>query len=393
MTDDTHLAEPVRTPPTKSARRRGWLIAGVAALVLVGGLAFTKFTQVMAGIAYGKSFPEPAQAVLVTTAQTVTQAPVITAVGALQAVNRIDLKIERSGVIAAMNFKSGDRVKKGQILLQLDTAEERADLAAAEIEARRTRIEAEREVALLAKGAASQAMAEETDARAASASARVSALRVAIDRKLIRAPFSGRVGITDLKPGQYVSEGSQLATLIGNEDGIYVDFTLPQDAMATLDVKRPVRVKMGDQTAEARIVATEPGLDTASRSLGYRALINDAGTALPAGSLVSVEVEASAPQNMVVIPRTAVMRSPYGSTVYALTEVEGQTRAKAMLVELGPAFGSDQIIVTSGLAAGTVIAADGVFKLRDGSLVQRTEDPRTASTRAAPAATKSDNAK
>jgi len=356
--------------PRRRIRARSWAIAGAASIALVGGLAFTKYTQVMAGIAYGESFPEPAEAVIVASAETVSRAPVATSIGELQAVDRIDLRIERSGVITRLNFKSGDLVKRGQVLLQVDTSEERADLAAAEVEAQRTRTDAEREAELLARGAAAAAVAEQAEALAASASARVAALRAAIDRKTILAPFTGRVGITDLKPGQYVSEGDLVAALIGTQSGIYVDFTLPQDAVAALDATKPVRVMIAGNPVEARIIAAEPGIDPASRSLGYRAVIEDYSGVLPAGSLVTVEVDTGIARDIVVVPRTSVLRSPYGSTVFALQEKDGETRASARLVELGPALGSDRVIVLSGLEPGTVIAADGVFKLRDGALVR-----------------------
>ncbi len=362
--------DPAPTLPRRRIRARSWAIAGAASITLVGGLAFTKYTQVMAAIAFGQSFPEPAEAVMVASAETVSRAPVATAIGELQAVDLVDLRIERSGVITRLNFKSGDLVKRGQVLLQVDTSEERADLAAAEVEAQRTRTDAEREAELLARGAAAAAVAEQAEALAASATARVAALRAAIDRKTILAPFTGRVGITDLQPGQYVSEGDFLAALVGTQSGIYVDFTLPQDVVAALDAKKPVRVVIADKQIDARIVATEPSIDTASRSLGYRAVIENYKGVLPAGSLVTVEVETGSARDTVVVPRTAVLRSPYGSTVFALQEKDGEMRAKALLVELGPALGSDQVIVLSGLEPGTVIAADGVFKLRDGGLVR-----------------------
>lgn len=364
--------------PKRGFKARSWAIAGVASFALVGGLAFTKYNQVMAAIAYGESFPEPAEAVIVATAETVSRAPVATAIGQLQAVDLVDLRVERGGVITQLNFKSGALVKKGQVLLQVDTSEERADLAAAEVEARRARTDADREAELLARGAASEAVAEQAEALAASAEARVAALRAAIDRKTIRAPFSGRVGITDLKPGQYVAEGSFVASLVGSQSGIYVDFALPQDAVASLDPSRPVRVNIGDKQVAARIIATEPSIDVASRSLGYRAVIEDYKGNLPAGSLVTVEADTGAQRDTVVVPRTSVLRSPYGATVFALGDTDGQTRAKALLVELGPSLGSDKVIVLSGLDAGTQIAADGVFKLRDGSLVRPVTEAEAA---------------
>lgn len=354
----------------KPHRLRAWLIALAASVLLIGGLGYTKYLQVMAAIAFGQSFPEPAEAVIVATAESVNRAPVTSAIGELKAVDRVDLRIERAGVITDLNFKSGDMVKRGQMLLVVDASEERADLAAADIDAKRLRTNANRQNALLAQGMVSKAGAEQSEALAAAAEARVAALRTAIGRKTIRAPFAGKVGITDLKPGQYVAEGSLVATIVGTQSGIYVDFTLPQAVVATLDREKPVRVTLGTAQLIARIVASESSVNEASRSLGYRALIKDYDGALPAGSMVTVEVDTGADGTVVAIPRTAVMRSPYGSTVYRLEEKAGVTRAKALLVVLGDTLGSDKVIVTSGLAAGTVIAADGVFKLRDGSLVR-----------------------
>jgi membrane fusion protein (multidrug efflux system) len=354
----------------KPHRLRAWLIALAASVLLIGGLGYTKYLQVMAAIAFGQSFPEPAEAVIVATAESVNRAPVTSAIGELKAVDRVDLRIERAGVITNLNFKSGDTVKRGQMLLVVDASEERGDLAAADIDAKRLRTNANRQNALLAKGMVSKAGAEQSEALAAAAEARAAALRTAIGRKTIRAPFAGKVGITDLKPGQYVAEGSLVATIVGTQSGIYVDFTLPQAVVAKLDREKPVRVTLGTAQLTARIVASESSVNEASRSLGYRALIKDYDGVLPAGSMVTVEVDTGADGTVVAIPRTAVMRSPYGSTVYRLEEKAGVTRAKALLVVLGDTLGSDKVIVTSGLAAGTIIAADGVFKLRDGSLVR-----------------------
>lgn len=354
-----------------------WLIAGGASVLVVTGLAFAKYSQIMAAIAYGQSFPEPAEAVLAVTAQQISEAPATTTTGELQAVDVVDLRLERSGVVVRVNFRSGDLVERGQTLVQIDTSEEAADLAAAKIEATRARRDADRLAGLFEQGAAAKVTAEQAGSSAAAAESRVAALETEIDRKAVRAPFSGRVGITDLKPGQYVSEGTLVTRLVGQRAGMYVDFTLPQEAVASIDLKRPVQINSGAFSAPARIIASEPSIDGATRSLRYRALMENYRGALPAGSLVTVSAETGQAQDVVVVPRTAVMRSPYGATVFRLADVDGQLRARAVLVEPGRLVGEDKIIIVSGLEPGARIAADGVFKLRDGGLV-RALDPNEA---------------
>lgn len=374
------------TPPATAKSDRppkrvlAWVVAGLAALLLIGGLAAVKMMQVMAAIAYGESFPEPSEAVIEAISERRLIAPTATAIGELQAKNTVELRIEDAGVIRAIRFRSGDEVAAGALLVQIDVAEEQADLAAARVEARRADLEAERQVELEAQGVGTLSRRQAAESEAAAARARVAALETAIDRKSIRAPFAGRVGITDLKPGQYVSEGEIVTRIVGIDDEMYVDFALPQAAALAFDAAAPVRVAIGEESIEARVVAREPAIDVASRSLGFRAVMPTAGHALPAGSLVTVTAPIGDPRERVVVPRTSLVRSPYGDTIFVIEEREGETRARAVLVEVGEIVGPDEIVVRSGLEAGVRIAADGVFKLRDGALVdaRRAGEPEAA---------------
>jgi membrane fusion protein, multidrug efflux system len=356
----------------QAARRRrlAWALSALAALVLVGGLAAVKALQVRAAIAYGKSFPEPSEAVIEAIAERRSITPTATAIGELQAKNVVDLRIERSGVVRALDFASGDEVAAGARLVQIDVSEEQADRAAAEVEFHRAEREAQRQRTLEAQGVSAPQRLQQAEADAAAARARVAALGTAIDRKTIRAPFAGRVGITDLKPGQYVSEGDLVTRLVGLDDEMYVDFALPQAAALGFDAATPVRVSVGGEAIEARVVAREPSIDAASRSLSFRAVFARSGRELPAGSLVTVTAPVGEPRPEVVVPRTALVRSPYGDTVYRIEESDGETRARAVIVEAGDIVGSDEVIIRSGLEPGVRIAADGVFKLRDGALVK-----------------------
>ena len=357
--------------PTVRAPRRtlAWALAALASLLLVGGLAAVKLMQVRAAIAYGKSFPEPSEAVIQTVAERRSITPTATAIGELQAKNIVDLRIERAGVLRAVAFRSGDEEAAGAVLVEVDVAEEQADLAAARVDAGRAEREARRQASLEASGIAAERELDDVEAKAAAARARVAALETAIRRKTIRAPFAGRVGITDLKPGQYVSEGDLVTRIVGADDEMYVDFALPQAAALDFDARTPVSVAIGQERIEGRVVAREPAIDAATRSLAFRAVISKSGRELPAGSLVTVTAPIGAPREEVVIPRTALVRSPYGDTVYRLDETGGETRARAVIVEVGDIVGSDDVVVRSGLEPGVRIAADGVFKLHDGTLV------------------------
>ncbi len=357
--------------PSRTGRRPwlAWTVAGIAAIVMIGGLAGIKTSQIMAAIAYGASFPEPSEAVIEAVAERRAIAPTARAIGEVQAKNIVDLRIERSGVIRAVNFQSGEEVAANAVLVQIDVAEEEAQRAAAEVDSFRANREAARQQKLFSDGTGTESRLQEAQAQAAAARARVAALTAAIDRKTIRAPFAGRVGITDLQPGQYVSEGDLVTSLVGLDPEIYVDFALPQAAALAFDASQPVEVTIGTQTVAARIIAREPAIDPVSRSLGFRAIIETLGARPPAGSLVQVSAPTGPPEDTVVIPRTALKRSPYGDTVYILEDREGETRARAVIVRTGDIIGSDDIVIRSGLEAGARIAADGVFKLRDGGLV------------------------
>lgn len=358
---------------------RAWAISVVASLVLIFGLAGIKTMQIMAAIAYGASFPEPAEAVIEARSQSRPIAPVATAIGALQAKNIVDLRIERRGVVRAVNFQSGEEVAEGTVLVQIDVSEEKAQLLAAEVDARRADREAVRQRELFADGTGTERQSQDAGALAAAARARVQALQIAIDRKTIRAPFAGRVGITDLKPGQYVSEGDLVTRIVGLDQEIYVDFGLPQAAALAFDTSRPVRVTIGDLSVEARVIAQEPAIDVASRSLEFRAVIEGLESHPPAGSLVRVFAPIGPEVETVVIPRTALMRSPYGDTVFVLKDKDGETRASTVIVKAGEVIGTDEVVILSGLEPNVRIAADGVFKLSDGALVRPVpRDPTTS---------------
>ena len=353
----------------RRVRVLAWTVSVVFSVGAVGALGFVKYGQISAAMAEAAAFPEPAEAVELATAQTAMVADTINVIGELQAVELVELRVEVAGVVDEVGFSSGDEVRRGQILVRIDTSAERADLAAARVDAERTTSEAAREAELFERGATSEALLEQTRALAAAAEARVQALETQIARKTIHAPFDGRVGITDLRPGQFVGVGDFIAQIVGLQDEVYVDFTVPQRSAVLIDRSRPVTVRLGLLEATGVVTAVDPLIDRVTRSLGFRALIDDPAFVGAAGGLVSVVLQTGEPDEKIVVPRTSIARSPYGDAVYIVADVNGQLRAASRQVRLGQTIGDQLIVILDGLEPGAVIAADGSFKLRDGALV------------------------
>ena len=361
---------------TGTVRFVAWTVSLFLSVGAVGGLGYLKYEQINAAMAEAASFPEPAETVELVTVGTAMVTDTVNVIGELQAVQLVELRIEVPGVVDQVGFSSGDEVRRGQVLVRIDTSAEQADLAAARVDAERTASEAARDEKLFDRGVTPAAIAEQTRALAAAAEARVQALETQIARKTIRAPFDGRVGITDLKPGQFVGVGDLIAQIVGLQDEVYVDFTVPQRSAVLIDRSRSVRVKLETLEATGAITAVDPLIDRATRSLGFRALVEDPAFVKAAGGLVRVILQTGGPEEKIVVPRTSIARSPYGDAVYVVADVNGQLRAASQQVRLGQTVGDHLIVILEGLEPGVVVAADGSFKLRDGALVMPLPDDR-----------------
>ena len=361
----------------RRVRVLAWTLSVVLSVGAAGALGFVKYAQISAAMAEAASFPEPVETVELVTVGTTMVADTINVIGELQAVQLVELRVEVPGVVDRVGFSSGDEVRRGQVLVRIDTSAERADLAATRVDAERAASEAAREAELFERGATSQALVEQTRALAAASEARVQALETQIARKTIRAPFDGRLGITDLKPGQFVDAGDLIAQIVGLQNEVYVDFRVPQRSAVLIDRSRPVTVRLETLEATGTITAVNPLIDRATRSLGVRALVEDPGFARAAGGLTSVILQTGMPKRKVVVPRTSIARSPYGDSVYVVADVNGQLRAASRQVRLGQTVGDRFVVILDGLEPGVVIAADGSFKLRDGALVMPAGDRET----------------
>lgn len=332
--------------------------------VFVGG----KIKEAMAGLA---SMP---QTVSSTTATSSDWQPKIDAVGSLRAVRGADLSLEVPGVVEEITFNSGDEVQEGQLLLRLRNADEVARLKSLEATAQLAQITYDRDVKQLKAQAISQAIVDNDEASLRNAKAQVDTQKAIVDKKYLRAPFTGKLGLRQIDLGQFLSAGTVIATLQAL-DPIFVDFLLPQQSVAKLSTGQAVKVKVDafpSRVFEGKITAINPKIETASRNIQVRATLpNDDQKLLP-GMFATVELETGAAERLVTLPQTAVVYNPYGSVVYMVDDKgkgpdgKPQLTARQVFVTTGATRG-DQVAITKGVSEGDTVVTSGQLKLRNGA--------------------------
>ncbi len=354
-----------------------WLLVALAISGIAGGLSYYKANEFKAAQAAASMMPEPSEAVAAVRARSGEVATTTRAIGTIVALRQLEIRNELPGVVAEVGFTSGSLVEAGQLLLQQDVEQEKASLAASEAEAQLAKQTLDRREGLKGSPAYSQQEVDRSRSEYAAATARAKSLAVVIAKKRIAAPFRARVGITDLQPGAYLEAGTLIGRLQGTDKDAYVDFSLPQDSAAAVRPGTTVTLRgagiPGGMTT-AKIVAEDDSIDGGSRSVRFRATAEDLGNTLRPGTFVDVVTEIAKPRTVVLVPLTAVRRSPAGQHVFVIAEEDGKLRARQRPIETGPVQDAD-IAVEKGLSAGEVIAASGSFKLRDGLLVN-TELPQ-----------------
>lgn len=354
--------------------RRALALVILVFVAVAAGLAAFKYWRVSSMIAAAAAFGEPAEAVEVAVVRSTTWQAETNAAGTVVARQYVTLSNELSGTVAQVYFRSGQVVEAGQPLLELDTRTERAELRSAEADIGLARLTVERTTKLVEQRAGTQAEVDRARAQLAQAEARRDVIATAIARKVLRAPFRGRIGLRDVHPGQYLAEGTELTTLESVDDSVFVDFRLPQETAARLAPGAQVTISGGALAvpAPAIVRAIDARADETSRTVRVRAEAAGPGDALRPGEFVDVTVGADAPRAVLAVPLAAVRRAAYGDHVYvigAAARGEKGPRAEQRFVRTGPVVGTD-IVILEGLAAGERVATEGSFKLRQGSLVQ-----------------------
>ena len=312
----------------------------------------------------------------VSTAQAaVTQwQPQLEAVGSLRAVRGADLSLEVPGVVEEINFQSGDEVQAGAVLLRLRGDDEIAKLESLEAVARLSQITYDRDVKQLKAQAISQAVVDNDEANLRNNKAQVAQQKAIVDKKILRAPFAGQLGIRQVDLGQYLGAGTAIVTL-QSLTPIYVDFLLPQQAFDQIKVGQTVAAKVDAYPGKAfagAITAINPRVDAATRNVQVRVTLDNADHKLLPGMYATVDIDTGAPQHLVTLPQTAISYNPYGNLVYLVDDKGKDAAGKPLLiarqtfVTTGATRG-DQVSILKGVKEGDVVVTGGQMKLRNGS--------------------------
>ena len=354
--------------------KRMLLMLGVTA-VLIAALGFIKFKQVQSAV-QAASFQPPPEAVTSLVVQREQWPSTTGVIGTAEAVRGVMVSADLPGSVARINFDSGKTVRAGDILVELDTRQERAQLAALEAQRDLAKVNFARMEQLVKQGVISRMEYDQATAQQRQTEANVGEIRATIERKTIRAPFSGTLGIRKVNLGQYLSAGSPVVQL-QDLNPIYVNFGLPQQALGQVRVGRSLRVTSDDLAGKVftgRVTALDSVVDESTRNVQVQATLANPQGKLQPGMFVQVEVALGASRPVITLPASAISYAPYGDSVYVITDLKdpkGQTYrgVRQQFVKVEGSHG-DQVGIVSGLNPGDEVVTSGVFKLRNGAAVQ-----------------------
>lgn len=357
----------------KKRRKKGPIFLVILGLVVVFLLIFgTKALQIVAMISAGKAMVEPPTTVTSAKVKKADWAPTLTAVGSINPVQGATISAELPGMVSEIGFESGRPVKKGDLLVKLDSSAEQAQLRSAQADFDLMKAEFDRARDLSKRNVISKAEFDAAASKFAQAKAAVENMQSIIDKREIRAPFDGIAGIREVNPGQMVPAGQKLVTLQAM-DKVFVDFSLPQQALGK--VKVGLSVKVTTDAIEGRefngtLSAINSAIDPATRAVSLQATIDNGDHVLRAGMFARVEVVLPETKPTLYIPTTAVAYAPFGNSAYLIESKKDEKTGKTSLVarqqfiRTGETRG-DFVAVTNGLKESDEVVSTGVFKMRN----------------------------
>ncbi|MGA8441690.1 MAG: efflux RND transporter periplasmic adaptor subunit [Candidatus Sulfotelmatobacter sp.] len=348
----------------------------VVMALLLGGLGFAKFRQVEAAIAQGASFQLPPTAVTTVVAQREIWPSTLSVIGTAAAIEGVTVSADLPGTIDKIHFDSGQWVHEGDTLVELDTRQERAQLANLEAQRDLARINYGRAQELVKAGVISRSDYDTAESQQKATEAQVGDIRAAIARKTIHAPFSGLLGIRQVSLGQYLAAGQAIVSL-QSLSPIYVNFGVPQQDTPKVIPGHVLRVTNGDLPGMAfsgRITALDSVISEQTRNIQVQATVTNRENKLRPGMFVQVELPLGQARQVVPLPASAINYAPYGDSVFIVVEMKdgkGNTYrgVRQQVVKVEGSRG-DQVAITSGINPGDEIVSSGVFRLRNGAPVQ-----------------------
>lgn len=353
--------------------KRMLLMLAVAAVVILG-LGYFKTKQIQAAIKQ-YSFTPPPTAVTTVVAHEETWPSTLSVVGTAAAVHGVTVSADLPGTVEKINFESGRTIQQGDVLLEQDTRQERAQLAAAEATRDLAKINFDRYQQLQKEGVISRMDYDKAAADQKQSDANVAEIKTSIERKTIRAPFTGILGIRQANLGQYLGAGAAIVTL-QSVNPIYVNFGVPQENVGHLRMGEEVSLtadNLPGQTFKGRISAFDSVVDPQTRNIQVQATVVNPEGKLRPGMFTHVDVGVGASNKVIPLPATAINYAPFGDSVFVLEDMKGPDGktfrgVRQQFVKVAASRG-DQVGVTSGLKPGDEIVSSGGFKLRNGAAV------------------------
>jgi membrane fusion protein (multidrug efflux system) len=348
-------------------------LAIVIVLVIAGVLGVIKGVQIKTILAAAKAMPQPSETVSSVIVREENWQDSLTAIGTVTAAQGVMVTPELAGIVREIAFESGSVIAKGDLLVRLDTASEEAQLRSVGAQLELARLNVERERSLRKENMVSQATLDAAEASIKQYQADADAIRTAIEKKTIRAPFAGRLGIRAINLGQYLEAGKPIVSL-QSLTPVFGDFSLPQQDLAKLKTGMPVRLSIDaypDRHFEGSLTAINPELDQSTRSVGLQATFANPEQLLRPGMFARVEVLLPDEQKVLCVPLTAVLNDPYGASVFVIEPKAAGEKSlvvRQQLIRPGRTRG-DFISVKTGLKPGEKVVNAGLFKLRNGMAV------------------------
>ena len=350
-------------------------LAVLLVAAIAGGLAGIKALQIKKMISQGESFVMPPAVVSTANATSDSWETVLPAIGSVTAVQGVTLTAETPGQVERIFFDSGDKVAAGDVLVQLDTSQETAQLRALEASANLAGINLKRYGSLLAQQSTAKAEYDKAQAEHRQLTAEMDAIRAVIAKKTVRAPFAGTLGLRQVNLGQNLGDTDPIVS-VQRLDRVHVEFVLPQQQIHLVRTGHTVRITsdaMPGRTLEGRLKAIEPLADSATRSIRMQAVLDNPDELLRPGMFVTAAVVLPEKQDVVLVPATGVLYAAYSDSVFLVeaanaTAPESGLVLRQQFVKLGERRG-DFVSIVSGVKPGDTVVSSGVFKYRNGQAV------------------------
>lgn len=325
------------------------------------------------------NMPEAVYPVTAMTLDATNWQPTIDAIGFIEPNQGITIANEVSGIVTSIDFENGTQVQQGDMLIQLDSEVQKANLKAKQVQLPALKADYERLLRLYKQKSVSQQDLDNAESRYMAMQADIGSLEATIDQREIEAPFSGSLGIRSVNLGQYLQVGTKIVRL-EDTSSMKLRFTIPQTQLSRIAVGQPVHIYVDaypDEVFEGQISAIEPAVFYQSGLIQVQARIPNAHGKLRSGMFSKAAIVLPELTNQLVIPQTAINFALYGNSVYIIekTEKDGKTEERVKQVNINVIErNGDNALVTGDIKAGDQVVTSGLVRLSNNSLVKVTEN-------------------